>query len=71
MGSQARLFRKGDFNPRSREGSDDRPESEEHTAYYFNPRSREGSDVCYCVNNIQFCDFNPRSREGSDATAPG
>ena len=33
------------FNPRSREGSDQRPGPLGHTARNFNPRSREGSDV--------------------------
>ena len=33
-----------DFNPRSREGSDEYQESTRTTRQYFNPRSREGSD---------------------------
>ena len=44
------------FNPRSREGSDN-----------FNPRSREGSDDKSEVIKEKHYDFNPRSREGSDA----
>ena len=34
----------GDFNPRSREGSDDAPLLLHEQLVYFNPRSREGSD---------------------------
>ena len=33
-----------DFNPRSREGSDENDIIEVDTKYDFNPRSREGSD---------------------------
>ena len=33
------------FNPRSREGSDDVPDSSRTIFLNFNPRSREGSDV--------------------------
>ncbi len=32
------------FNPRSREGSDDLDKILTHSTEYFNPRSREGSD---------------------------
>ena len=34
----------GDFNPRSREGSDFNRFFHFHFSFYFNPRSREGSD---------------------------
>ena len=55
-----------DFNPRSREGSDQVSKLTCGLVVYFNPRSREGSDhlsliLHHCQNN-----FNPRSREGSD-----
>ena len=33
-----------DFNPRSREGSDQRARRPGSAGHYFNPRSREGSD---------------------------
>ena len=36
-----------DFNPRSREGSDERNASIQKFFKDFNPRSREGSDVLY------------------------
>ena len=55
------------FNPRSREGSDD-----EHGKYNFNekidfnPRSREGSDALCSMCTSPRGNFNPRSREGSD-----
>ena len=56
-----------DFNPRSREGSDQLfvpilPCS----AHYFNPRSREGSDQMHRLRFCHYRYFNPRSREGSD-----
>ena len=35
----------GNFNPRSREGSDSARVYIHHFKAYFNPRSREGSDV--------------------------
>ena len=58
-----------DFNPRSREGSDNRFCAVPLLRYlYFNPRSREGSDrnVCRrCWRLYRY--FNPRSREGSDS----
>ena len=34
----------GNFNPRSREGSDKKGQAENVCPFYFNPRSREGSD---------------------------
>ena len=36
----------GDFNPRSREGSDEREKCYFRNHRHFNPRSREGSDWC-------------------------
>ena len=36
--------RRGNFNPRSREGSDTTVESDKIRRIDFNPRSREGSD---------------------------
>ena len=56
----------GDFNPRSREGSDISLVASTHTAHNFNPRSREGSDVGNFEDFKRSFDFNPRSREGSD-----
>ena len=35
------------FNPRSREGSDDKSRDVTRDRVYFNPRSREGSDQSY------------------------
>ena len=37
-----------DFNPRSREGSDQCTERLLYPLYNFNPRSREGSDPSFC-----------------------
>ena len=36
-----------DFNPRSREGSDDRSGERSDISRHFNPRSREGSDTMF------------------------
>ena len=56
-----------DFNPRSREGSDNimcrQVRSKQKN---FNPRSREGSDADFLNGGKYHDDFNPRSREGSD-----
>ena len=56
----------GDFNPRSREGSDVLIESGARICANFNPRSREGSDdaLMFAAGLVSY--FNPRSREGSD-----
>ena len=54
------------FNPRSREGSDDTAHRADRFPTYFNPRSREGSDQTKIGQTNGFSDFNPRSREGSD-----
>ena len=43
-----------DFNPRSREGSDDGTQLSVRYGCYFNPRSREGSDSINFANC--FCD---------------
>ena len=55
-----------DFNPRSREGSDDHISIHASRICYFNPRSREGSDGLSRGKNKRWLHFNPRSREGSD-----
>ena len=57
------------FNPRSREGSDQLRTQRNGGAYdNFNPRSREGSDMLGFYFTVHFLYFNPRSREGSDFT---
>ena len=40
-----RVISQDDFNPRSREGSDEVTDKWMILKNYFNPRSREGSDV--------------------------
>ncbi len=60
------LMHCGNFNPRSREGSDFSLSNGCPIASYFNPRSREGSDEDQIVVPGLHEDFNPRSREGSD-----
>ena len=55
-----------DFNPRSREGSDDNRFIHFTRGTDFNPRSREGSDYTCVLSPVCFLNFNPRSREGSD-----
>ena len=61
------IINKGDFNPRSREGSDDsRLNFVFDETKNFNPRSREGSDSFLNRVSEFFRNFNPRSREGSD-----
>ena len=57
-----------DFNPRSREGSDEPGERFTCTKEDFNPRSREGSDNIRGFFFLFVINFNPRSREGSDAS---
>ena len=54
------------FNPRSHEGSDPRPERYILPNYDFNPRSHEGSDRIGGGNTEDSVNFNPRSHEGSD-----
>ena len=54
------------FNPRSREGSDNAQTWVSRTRIYFNPRSREGSDASKTSTKSPSMYFNPRSREGSD-----
>ena len=55
------------FNPRSREGSDDGATLSPPANVYFNPRSREGSDLqSRSAFRCSSHNFNPRSREGSD-----
>ena len=58
-----------DFNPRSREGSDDAREGRAGMSRNFNPRSREGSDPQMQPQFLGIQDFNPRSREGSDSSS--
>ena len=67
MPSTSRSRLAEDFNPRSREGSDDRRRGVDIFLYDFNPRSREGSDDHADLVNICSLNFNPRSREGSDS----
>ena len=55
-----------DFNPRSREGSDNDAFSNMEEIIDFNPRSREGSDMTTEQSFWKQSNFNPRSREGSD-----
>ena len=55
------------FNPRSREGSDDVTGTEHIILSDFNPRSREGSDFSNPTFFTGLVYFNPRSREGSDS----
>ena len=55
----------GNFNPRSREGSDSVIDYFNIKRLDFNPRSREGSDQNVC-SFLYILHFNPRSREGSD-----
>ena len=54
------------FNPRSREGSDDCCRLFGYLRKNFNPRSREGSDILKAIEDKLNGYFNPRSREGSD-----
>ncbi len=57
----------GNFNPRSRVGSDCRTHAGRRAGNNdFNPRSRVGSDACRARNSCQGTYFNPRSRVGSD-----
>ena len=58
-----------DFNPRSREGSDDKSGIVTAVSSDFNPRSREGSDSTERASLSMSFYFNPRSREGSDKKA--
>ena len=60
------LVRCTNFNPRSREGSDNRNRIRRLCQKHFNPRSREGSDRCQGCGQKDCRYFNPRSREGSD-----
>ena len=55
-----------DFNPHSREGSDDLHLSKWHRNIDFNPHSREGSDENLNTRGRSEQNFNPHSREGSD-----
>ena len=54
------------FNPRSREGSDESSNRSTNCADNFNPHSREGSDAVLTLEDFGLEDFNPRSREGND-----
>ena len=66
-------LRRTNFNPRSREGSDQAQAAHRQRPPNFNPRSREGSDIQLRSEILVGSNFNPRSREGSDvpwATPP-
>ncbi len=54
------------FNPRTREGCDDQPESEPDILKSFNPRTREGCDDILRRETSGIPGFNPRTREGCD-----
>ena len=56
----------GNFNPRSRTGSDPETFISRHIQANFNPRSRTGSDVLPADDTVSESHFNPRSRTGSD-----
>ena len=59
-----------DFNPRSREGSDDAREGRAGMSRNFNPRSREGSDFflpCTCVTFSIFQSALPRRERLKDS----
>ena len=58
------------FNPRSREGSDQIFHTLCGFCGNFNPRSREGSDCMCRIRRFYLVHFNPRSREGSDLSLP-
>ena len=60
------VYEQLDFNPRSREGSDDDLTCLLVLSENFNPRSREGSDQKQRYKLSRTGYFNPRSREGSD-----
>ena len=62
-----RVISQDDFNPRSREGSDEVTDKWMILKNYFNPRSREGSDANQEKTQNERGYFNPRSREGSDS----
>ena len=59
-----RIF--GNFNPHSREGSDQCQTPLRPACFYFNPHSREGSDWSRRLSDLWLRNFNPHSREGSD-----
>ncbi len=56
-----------DFNPHSREGSDNLSRFSYSIDRDFNPHSREGSDRRGFLLSCIPADFNPHSREGSDS----
>ncbi len=60
---------KGNFNPRSHEGSDDDDDDRYYVKQNFNPRSHEGSDTNAEKTLDYLENFNPRSHEGSDSDA--
>ena len=61
-----KLKDQNDFNPHSREGSDETIKDSHKSAINFNPHSREGSDGALDEKKGKQKDFNPHSREGSD-----
>ena len=54
------------FNPRAREGRDDRLLTFYHVLTCFNPRAREGRDALLAHQQRSHHCFNPRAREGRD-----
>ncbi len=54
------------FNPRTREGCDNRCTQKRKGKQYFNPRTREGCDDQSSGAGSTASDFNPRTREGCD-----
>ena len=60
----------GNFNPRSRTGSDIIKDTFNAVLNYFNPRSRTGSDGSPTPCHSSGSYFNPRSRTGSNIPSP-
>ncbi len=54
------------FNPRPREGGDERLKESRSMGLRFNPRPREGGDSAAAPGSIGYSRFNPRPREGGD-----
>ena len=59
----------GNFNPRSREGSDDRSCKRDKKSDISIHAPAKGATERLEVQQMLSCDFNPRSREGSDHAA--
>ena len=58
-----------DFNPRLREGGDQREHLFVAVRTDFNPRLREGGDLSLSLRTSISTHFNPRLREGGDTQA--